>query len=170
MLFNCDVERWLTEKSTRVYSCGSETHFVHSEKCKSVLLERRGQDISTNVVIHNPELIDFYTRFVGGSIYNGFLILASPTAGGLATSQGSMIPDLDEAKRTAQAYGLPVEDMDDIFLISCRWMFFYAPGRDPRGPLRCFDRDYLEIYEDQDLAQVLAEPWCLEAEDNAASK
>lgn len=126
-----------------------------------MLVEQQAQPRAEQVQVHNEDLAAFYRRFLGGSICNSMLMLACPLKGGIQLSVGHKLPDLDEVKQTAREHQLDVGDGEDLFLIGSAWMFFYAPGKQFNGPLRCYDRDYREIYEDRTFEQVLSETWSL---------
>lgn len=161
MPFGIDIENWLTAKSAEVLRVGEEIHFIHSETLRSVLVVQQGELCGDKAQVHNEELADFYRHYVGGSICNGMLIFACAVKGGVQLSVGHKLPDFDEVKKIAREHQLNVSDDDDVFLIGSAWMFFYAPSKRPNAPLRCYDRDYREIYEDQTLEQVLSETWSL---------
>jgi len=160
MPFGIDIEAWLAAKSLEVRRSGGEIHFIHSEKLRSVLVEQV-QSSAERIQAHNEDLAAFYRRFLGGSICNSMLMLACPLKGGIQLSVGHKLPDLDEVKQTAREHQIDVSDEEDLFLVGSAWMFFYAPGKQPNAPLRCYDRDYREVYEDRTFEQVLSETWSL---------
>lgn len=161
MLFGIDIERWLAENSKEVRRVGSELHFTHSYRSRSVLIERPSHSEMPFVNIHAAELAEFYRRFLGGSLFNSMLMIATPLKGGVQISEGFRLPDLDEVKQFARDYEFSIADDTDLFLISSAWMLLFSPGKTPGGPLICYDRDFRTIDEDRTFAEVLSEMWFL---------
>jgi hypothetical protein len=163
MLFDVDIEQWLSERSTDVRRIGSELHFTHLDKPVgvSVLIEHPRHLEAPCVNVRTPELAAFYGRFLGGSLFGGMLMIASPMKGGVQLSEGFRLPDLDEAKQFARDYEFSIGDDTDVFLISSAWTFLYSPGKSPTAPLICYDRDFRTISEDRSFSQVLSEMWTI---------
>lgn len=89
------------------------------------------------------------------------LMLASPVKRGIQLSVGYKLPGLDEVKRAAHEYQIDVDDGEEWFMVGSAWMFFYASGKHSNAPLRCYDRDYNEVYEGKTFEQILGEMWSL---------
>ncbi len=161
MLFGVDLENWLASRSAAIERQGAEIHYIHSETRKSILVERAPGTNPEGLEVHSEELKRFYQRFLGGSLLDSMLMIASPVRGGVQLSAGYTIPDLDEVRQYARGFGFEISDTEDLFLVQSAWMFLHAPGVQDCAFLRCYDRDFQDIMEDRTFEQILEEQWAL---------
>lgn len=158
MLFGVDLESWLRQRSKEVLTVGTERHYVHSAKVRSVLIPTLEPK---PIEPKDPSLSVFYRAYVGGSICNSMLMLASPGSNGIQLSLGYEIPSMAKLRQVAREHDLQVETQDELFMVGSAWMFFFAPGNPATEMLHCYDRDYHEMSDDRSFAQILQETWDL---------
>lgn len=153
MIAGIDIEAWLAERSVAVRRSEREVVFEHSASDRSLLRYRLGYQ----PVVDCPALADFYEKYSGGFIGNGFLLIGAPE-GPIATSAGINIPTIEEICEVSIEQGI-VFDEDEKPFMTTGYMFVYAFSHD--GRLRCHDRDFGMVTEDRTLVQVLNDWWTI---------
>lgn len=159
MLAGIDIEAWLGERSTAVRRSAREVIFEHADGRKSLLVLAAGY----NPAVDHPALTEFYERFEGGFIGDGFLLIGAPNEP-IATSTGVTIPALEEIRATSIEQGITFDEGEMPFMTTA-YMFVYAFSRE--GLLRCHDRDLGIVTDDRTLVQVLNEWWTLQEADGS---
>ncbi len=115
---------------------------------------------------YNPEhwlfrIARFFEKFKGGFIGDGFLLIGTPDEP-ITTSTGIVIPSLEEIRSVSSGEGIVFEEGDIPFMTTA-YMFVYACSRE--GRLRCYDRDFNVVTEDQTIGQVLNSWWTMKETD-----
>lgn len=159
MLDGIDLEAWLAERSTAVRRSDSEIIFEHPGGRKSLLVPTAGY----KPAVQCPPLTEFFEKFEGGFIGDGFLLIGAPDEP-IATSTGVVIPTVEKIRSTSIAQGIVFDEGETPFMTTA-YMFVYAFSRD--GRLRCHDRDFNTVMEDRTFVQVLNDWWTLKESDSA---
>jgi hypothetical protein len=159
MLNGIDIEAWLAERSNAVRRSEREIVFEHPGGRKSLLLLTAGYKPAVNC----PALAEFFERFEGGFIGDGFLLIGTPDEP-VASSTGVVIPTIEEIRSISVEQGIVFDEGETPFMTTA-YMFVYAFSRE--GRLRCHDRDFSTVTEDRTLVQVLNDWWTLKEADSS---
>ena len=158
MIEDIDLENWLRTKSRNIVEIGREIVFTHTTGAKSVLVRRENE--TGLIPVESKALKAFYDKYTCASIGDSMLMFSASIRGGVELSLGYRIRDLLETKALALELSLKVSEDDLIFLIGSLGEFFYAYSNSNSQPrLKCYDREFNEVREDQTFRQVLEEWW-----------
>jgi hypothetical protein len=163
MIENIDVEDWLRARSRSVVQNGNELVFTHTTGAKSVLVHRGNE--TGLISVENGTLNEFYNKYTCASIGDSMLMLGATIRGGVELSLGYRIRDLLETRALAAELSVAVAQDDLVFMIGSLGEFFYAySNSNPQPQLRCYDREFNEVREDQTFGQVLDDWWQISLE------
>lgn len=160
MLAGCDIEAWLSERSERVTRAAREIRFEHFGGLSSLLVLSMPQSPQ----LRWPGLEEFYSRFSGGSIGNGFLEIGTPGEDDYTSSRGRRLLSLTEIASQSRAAGIEFAE-DELPFATVVFMFVYALRRD--GGLACHDRDFGTVRHDETFERVLNGWWSVTVNDRA---
>jgi len=156
MMFECITE-WLRSHSVSVARVGNELQFKHSESHSSLLILKDDR-LDNLIPVESDLLRGLFAGCMAASIGNGHLIIGSTAKGGIMTSHGYRIPDLNEMRLQAADIGMKNPYISETFMIEASWMFLYGvvPGGDR---LLRFDRDFGTYESLSSIESVLCDWW-----------
>jgi hypothetical protein len=157
-----EIKEWLNSRSISSEINEGEHRYVHSSGETSLLVLNKTRQ-GNAIPVTSPLLEGFYAAFSGASIGNGHIVIASNMVGGVTTSHGFAIPDLNEMRIHALQLDMPLHVSDVVFMQVAGWMFILAA--DSKGAIRQFDRDMRTVREVPSIESVLNEWWRIVLED-----
>jgi hypothetical protein len=153
------IEEWLAKNSASNKRVGNELLFTHATGHTSTLILRSNR-IEDELNPSSSALQAFYEQFLGAAIGDGQLIVGTPVRGGVRISQDFLIPDLNQMQSQAKVLGMPIVEMQEVFMVEACWMFLYAIERtDTEEILLEYDRDFGETERVRSIQTMLDSWW-----------
>jgi hypothetical protein len=156
-----DIEEWLASRSTDRQLADGEIVFSHKDGSTSVLIPKEEGEETDGFLASSP-LAWFYERYVGASIGNSHVMLASSRKAGVKISQGFVLPDREKMVATLEDLEVVGEENELLFGVEAAWMFAYGIQD---GRLIRHDRDMGESEGVESLESVFQDWWNLVCED-----